>query len=99
MTTIGNRGPTGPTAATAAGADPRAAEKAKLKQTAEQFEAIFLRQMIANMRQGSLSDDVFGSSATDQFREMADARTAQSMAEKGSFGIADLLLKQFGDRA
>lgn len=65
---------------------------AALKQTAKQFEAIFLRQMIASMRTPSLGDDLFGSAASNQFRDMSDARLADSMA--GSFGIAQLLEKQ-----
>ena len=60
---------------------------------AKQFEAIFLRQMIASMRAPSLGDDLFGSDASDQFRDMSDARLADSMA--GGFGIAQLLEKQF----
>ena len=95
MTVIGSS--TSPAAALGAAADPRAAEKDKLKKAAEQFEAIFLRQMMSTMRKGSLAEDVFGSSATDQFRELADARTADNMAKTGSFGIAGLLLRQFGD--
>jgi peptidoglycan hydrolase FlgJ len=63
-----------------------------LKAVAKQFEAIFLRQMIASMRAPSLGDDIFGSDASNQFRDMADARLADAMA--GQFGIAQLLEKQ-----
>lgn len=63
-----------------------------LKQTAQQFEAIFLRQMIASMRAPSIGDDLFGSDASNQFRDMSDARLADSMA--GQFGIAALIETQ-----
>jgi peptidoglycan hydrolase FlgJ len=63
-----------------------------LGQVAQQFEAIFLRQMIASMRGPSLGDDLFGSDASNQFRDMSDARLADSMA--GQFGIAQLLETQ-----
>jgi peptidoglycan hydrolase FlgJ len=63
-----------------------------LRDTAKQFEAIFLRQMIAAMRAPSLGDDIFGSDASNQFRDMSDARLADAMA--GQFGIAQLLEKQ-----
>lgn len=81
-------------ATTAAGAtDPR---EAQLRSAAEAFEAVFLRQLIGSMRQAKLADDdLFGSQATEQFRDMADARMADGMANQGSFGIADLLLQQF----
>jgi flagellar protein FlgJ len=73
--------------------------RADLARAAEQFEAIFLRQMIGAMRSASLAEGLTDSSATDQFRDMADARTADSMAKTGSLGIAELLLSQFGGRS
>jgi flagellar protein FlgJ len=39
-----------------------------------------------------------GSSATDNFREMADARVADSMASLRQFGIADLVEQQLKAR-
>ncbi|WP_336974340.1 rod-binding protein [Sphingobium aromaticiconvertens] len=74
------------------------ANRADLAKAAEQFEAIFLRQMMGAMRSASLSEGLTDSGATDQFRDMADARTADSMAKTGSLGIAELLLSQFGGK-
>ena len=74
-------------------------DQAGLKKAAQQFEAIFLRQMISSMRSASLGEDILGSGASEQFRDMADARTADSMAEKGSLGIANTLLAQFSPPA
>ncbi|HEX7740940.1 MAG TPA: rod-binding protein [Sphingobium sp.] len=73
-------------------------QKAQLEKTARQFEAIFLRQMIGTMRQAGPGDGLFDSSASDQFRDMSDARTADSLAEKGTLGIAEMLLRQYGGR-
>jgi Rod binding domain-containing protein len=75
-------------------ADPR---REQLKTAAKAFEAVFVRQMIGSMRQAKLAEDdlMLGGSATDTFREMSDAKLADSMARKGSFGIAEMLLKQF----
>ena len=75
-----------------------AAISPELEKTARAFEAIFLRQMIGAMRSSSLSEGLFDSSATEQFRDMADARTADEMAKTGKFGIADLLIQQFGPK-
>ena len=66
-----------------------------LRKAAEAFEAVILRQLMSSMRQAKLGDDIFGSSATDNFREMADARTADSIAAMRQFGIADMVEKQF----
>jgi len=66
-----------------------------LRKAAEAFEAVILRQLMASMRQAKLGDDIFGSSATDNFREMADAKTADSIAAMRQFGIADMVERQF----
>ncbi|MBC6436483.1 peptidoglycan hydrolase [Nostoc sp. HG1] len=65
-----------------------------LRKAAEAFEAVILREMLATMRKAKLGDELFGSSATDNFRELADARTADSMATLRQFGIADLVERQ-----
>lgn len=78
-----------PTPASAGGGD------GGLRKAAEAFEAVILRQLMASMRQAKLGDDIFGSSATDNFREMADARTADSLAAMRQFGIADMVERQF----
>lgn len=67
----------------------------KLKAAAQGFEAVFLRQMIGSMRSASLGDDIFGSDAGSQFRDMSDARTADEMSKQGSFGIAQMIMKQY----
>ena len=71
------------------------AQREALRGAAQQFEAVFLRQMIGSMRQAHLADDPFGSQATEQFRDMSDASLAESMSHQGVFGIAQMLLAQF----
>ena len=80
--------PVSSTPATPAKSDP------ELRKAAEAFEAVILRQLIGSMRQAKLADEMFGSNATNQFRELADARTAESMATMRQFGIAALVEKQ-----
>lgn len=69
-----------------------------LKKVAEQFEAIFLRQMLGSMRQAKLADDPLDSSATDSFRELADARTADTIASGHSFGLAQMIERQLASK-
>lgn len=70
------------------------AASAPIAKAAAQFEAVFLRQMIAAMRAPALGEDLFGSKAANQFRDLADARLADAMA--GKFGIAALVEAQLG---
>ena len=89
-----------PTATSLAAQDPTTqAQREALRGAAQQFEAVFLRQMIGSMRQAHLADDMFGSQATEQFREMSDASLADSMSHQGVFGIAQMLLAQFDRHA
>jgi len=76
-------------------AAPAGDRRAELRQAAQAFEAVFLRQMIGSMRQARLAEDPFTSQATEQFTEMSDAQLADSMSRQGSFGIAEMLLAQF----
>ena len=70
---------------------------AELKAAAKAFEAVFVRQMIGSMRQASLGEDILsGGQAAEQFRSMQDAQLADSMAEQGGLGIAEMLERQFG---
>ena len=69
-----------------------------MRAAAQAFEAMFIRQMIGSMRQAGFADDVFGSQATEQFRDMGDAQLAESMSHQGSFGIAEMLLGQMSRR-
>jgi peptidoglycan hydrolase FlgJ len=73
-------------------------QNAELRKAAEGFEEIFLRQIIGEMRKAKLADDLFGSSATDSFRELADANSAKALSARGAFGIADMVERQFADK-
>ena len=78
--------------------DASAQRRQELRQAAQAFEAVFIRQLIGSMRNARLAEDMFGSQATEQFRDMADARLADSMSRQGTFGIAELLTAQFERR-
>ncbi len=71
----------------------------ELRKAAEGFEAVFIRQVIGSMRKAQLANEMFGSTATENFCEIADAKTAESMAKLGQFGIADLVYRQLSGNA
>ena len=67
----------------------------ELKDVAEQFEAIFVHQMLKQARQSKLADGIFNSEAQDTFNNMLDMEYSQVLSKKSNFGIADALIKQF----
>ena len=79
----------------ASNASPAKPVDPDVQKAAKGFEAFFLRQMMEDMRSASLGDDIFGSSATQNFQEMADAQLAENLSDTGAFGIAKMLEKQF----
>ena len=89
---------TGVTLDTAAAAARAQTDKGKLSAAAKQFEAIFVRQMLAEARKASFGDPLFGSSAVDTFREMQDNRFAEIASERGVFGLAKSIEAQLGAR-
>ena len=67
----------------------------ELKDVAEQFEAIFVHQMLKQARQGKLAEGIFSSEAQDTFNNMLDIEYSQILSKKNNFGIADGLIQQF----
>ncbi len=66
-----------------------------LKNVAEQFESIFVHQMLKQARQSRLAEGVFSSEAQDTFNNMLDIEYSQILSKKNNFGIAEALIKQF----
>jgi peptidoglycan hydrolase FlgJ len=63
-----------------------------LAAAARRFEAIFVRQILAEARKTDLGGkDLFGSQGLDTFRQMMDERFADIAAERGAFGIGRML--------
>lgn len=76
----------------AAPAAPSAQDREKLAKAAKDFEAIFVRQMLAAARKTDFGgNDLFGGPGLETFRQMQDERFAEIAAERGTFGIAKLL--------
>ena len=66
-----------------------------LKNVAEQFESIFVHQMLKQARQSRLAEGIFSSEAQDTFNNMLDVEYSQILSKKNNFGIAEALIKQF----
>jgi peptidoglycan hydrolase FlgJ len=75
-------------------AQARSEDPAALRQTAKQFEALLLQQMLKSMRAASLGDDVLGGEQTQFYQEMFDQQIAQHLAAGRGLGVADLMVRQ-----
>ncbi|MBC2665615.1 rod-binding protein [Novosphingobium flavum] len=72
------------------------ADKTKLSAAAKQFEAIFVRQMLAEARKAKPAgeDSLFSGQAMDTFNQMQDERFAAIASERGAFGLAKAIEAQ-----
>ena len=66
-----------------------------LHDVAEQFEAIFINQILKQARETKLADDLLGSSATSTYEQLLDTETSKNIASHVNIGIADALVRQF----
>ena len=70
-------------------------QNSDLRDVAEQFEAIFINQILKQSREIKLSEDLLGSSATKTYEQLLDRETSENIANRVNFGIADALVRQF----
>jgi peptidoglycan hydrolase FlgJ len=68
-----------------------------VKAASQQFEALFLQQMLKSMRAAVPKSDLLDTSTTDFYTEMLDAQLAQNMAGKG-LGFAERIEAQMRAR-
>ncbi|RMD86661.1 MAG: flagellar biosynthesis protein FlgJ [Candidatus Dadabacteria bacterium] len=78
-----------------AAAPSKAAEEAKLKKACQQFEALFLSQMMAQMRKSIPKGGLFGGGQEQEmFMGMLDEERAKAWAQDGGVGLANMLFQQ-----
>jgi flagellar protein FlgJ len=72
-------------------------DPAVLKEVAGQFEALFIQQLLKNMRAGELGEPLFGDSDQHKmYQEMMDQQLALKMSSGRGIGLADMLVQQLG---
>ena len=82
--------PTAPTSLAAGGAPSTEAQRAQLRQAAQAFEAIFLRQMIGSMRNARLA--VNNLVALQKAYPSVDITNALAAARSALIGVQQILL-------
>ena len=79
-----------------------AGQKAALDMAAEQFEAMFLQQVLKQMRKAGdalAADNPMRSRELDTMRDFYDGVLAETLSSKRQTGIADMLVKQLSGNA
>ena len=64
-----------------------------LKESAQQFEGLFIQMMMKSMREASMKDEENQSSGMDTFENMFDKEISVQMAKRGAMGVADFMAK------
>jgi flagellar protein FlgJ len=64
-----------------------------LKESAQQFEGLFIQMMMKSMREASIKDEENQSSGMDTFENMFDKEISVQMAKRGAMGVADFMAK------
>ena len=74
---------------------PRGQNPEKLKEAAQQFEAVFIQQMYKEMRK-TIPDDglIQRGNADDIYAQLQDLEAAKITAQQGGIGLADLMMQQ-----
>jgi flagellar protein FlgJ len=67
----------------------------ELRDVAEQFEALFIHQILKQGRSAKLAEDLLGGEATDTYNNMLDQERANKLATSVNLGIAEALIAQF----
>ncbi len=65
-----------------------------LRHAAQEFEAIFLAQVLGTMTQGLGGDDLLGDGQGEVFRDMLNEEVAKLISRNGGIGVADAVLRE-----
>ena len=85
---------TAPLLATGSLSHSHGTPRAQLAAAAKQFEAIFVRQMLAAARKSDFGGDALDGQGLATFRTMQDAHFADLAADTGAFGLAKMIERQ-----
>ena len=67
----------------------------ELKKISNQFESIFVNQILKQARQNKINNGLFDSEAINTFNSMIDEQYSEILSKKTNFGISDALFNQF----
>jgi flagellar protein FlgJ len=63
------------------------------RETATQFEAMFIQEILKSMRATVEKSDLMGSDTEEQFTQMYDRELSMALARRNTLGVADMIVK------
>ena len=67
----------------------------ELKEISNQFESIFINQILKQARKNKIENGLFDSEAISTFNTMIDEKYSEILSKKTNFGISEALFNQF----
>ena len=67
--------------------------KSAMRETAQQFEAMFIQMMMKSMRDSVVKSELSESNTVDTFEGMFDKEVSVQLSKRNSLGLADMLVK------
>jgi len=68
-------------------------EEKATRETATQFEAMFIQMMLKSMREATEKEGLMTSDHEEAFQEMYDRELSVQLAKRNTLGVADMLVK------
>ena len=73
-------------------------KNSSLHDVAQEFESLFVYQLLKNARKAKLSESLFSNQGTETYESLLDQEYSKTLSKNHSFGIAEALLRQFGGK-
>jgi flagellar protein FlgJ len=75
-------------------------EAGAMRESAEQFEALFIQMMLKSMREASsaMKSDLLHNNALETFEGMYDKEISMQMAKRNALGFADVVVKNLSQQ-
>ena len=67
--------------------------KSATRETAQQFEAMFIQMMMKSMRESVVKSELSENAPLDTYQSMFDKEVSMQLAKRNSMGLADMLVK------
>jgi flagellar protein FlgJ len=77
-------------------AEARRGSPEALRETARQFEALFVQMMLKSMREATLEGGLFESQKDNMYRDLYDQQIALNLSQGRGIGLADRIAEQLG---